>query len=125
MAIGQVELAWLTGADPAAEAVQRVLARADRPGSGRWRGELLRYLQRAGATAAPFDGCPPEYATGLRGDWAGAAGEWARIGDPYQRALELAESDPRSPRSRRWVCWRIWAPRRPLGWCERGSASWA
>ena len=97
VAIGQVELAWLTGADPAAEAVQRVLARADRPGSGRWRGELLRYLQRAGATAAPFDGCPPEYATGLRGDWAGAAGEWARIGDPYQRALELAESGSTEP----------------------------
>jgi hypothetical protein len=29
---------------------------------------------------------------GLRGDWAGAAEEWRRIGDPYERALELADS---------------------------------
>src|SRR3954451_12015870 len=42
-------------------------------------------------------GCRPEHLLGLRGAWAGAAEEWSRIGDPYERALELAEPGLEQP----------------------------
>jgi DNA-binding NarL/FixJ family response regulator len=38
-------------------------------------------------------GCPPEFALGIAGDWAGAAERWRSLGAPYERALELAASD--------------------------------
>jgi DNA-binding CsgD family transcriptional regulator len=34
---------------------------------------------------------------GLTGDWTGAAALWGRIGDPYERALELAASGEVAP----------------------------
>ena len=37
------------------------------------------------------------FATGLRGDWRGAAELWGDIGDPYERALELADSGAPGP----------------------------
>ena len=49
-------------------------------------------MKRCGWPLREFAGCPPEHLLGLRGDWAGAAEEWRRIGDPYERALELADS---------------------------------
>jgi len=55
----------------------------------------MRHLARAGLPAQPFPGCPPAYAAGLHGDWEAAAGLWRVIGDPYETALEPAESgDP-------------------------------
>ena len=42
------------------------------------------------------DGAGP-WAAGLRGDWRAAAEGWARLGDPYERALELAESGEVGP----------------------------
>jgi DNA-binding CsgD family transcriptional regulator/tetratricopeptide (TPR) repeat protein len=91
--IALLERAWLAG-DPASErsCAELLLARTDRPGVHRYRGELLRYLRRCGWPVQEFAGGRPEHLLGLRGDWAGAAAEWARIGDPYERALELAES---------------------------------
>jgi DNA-binding CsgD family transcriptional regulator/tetratricopeptide (TPR) repeat protein len=93
-----LERAWLAG-DPAPERsrVELLLARTDRPGAQRYRGELLRYARRCGWPVKEFAGCRPEHLLGLRGDWAGAAAEWARIGDPYERALELAESGLAEP----------------------------
>jgi DNA-binding CsgD family transcriptional regulator len=73
------------------------VARTDRPGFHRCRGELLRYVQRCGWAVEEFPGCRPEHLLGLRGDWAGAAREWQRIGDPYERALELAGSGLAEP----------------------------
>ena len=69
-----VEAAWLDG-EPAraAEAAEVLLARTDRPGAERVRGELLRYLRRLGLPAEPFPGCPEEFAAGLRGEPAVAA----------------------------------------------------
>jgi DNA-binding CsgD family transcriptional regulator len=52
----------------------------------------MRWLHRLGERAEGFPGCPEEFAAGLRGDWRAAAAAWERIGDPYERALELAES---------------------------------
>jgi DNA-binding CsgD family transcriptional regulator/tetratricopeptide (TPR) repeat protein len=88
-----VEWAWLTGdLSRAASQIAVLLARSAGPGGARWRGELLGYLRRAGQPVEPFAGCPPEWAAGLRGDWAAAAAAWQRLGDPYERALELASS---------------------------------
>ncbi|HKR50456.1 MAG TPA: AAA family ATPase [Pseudonocardiaceae bacterium] len=99
--IALVEWAWLTGRTEHARTVRdALLARTQRPGAAALRGELLRYLARAGLGgpesstdfSMDFVGAPQAYAAGLRGDWRAAAREWGRIGDPYERALELAES---------------------------------
>ena len=93
-ALATVEHAWLTGRPELADEPVRLLGeRLHRPGVERYRGELLRYLRRLGRPAEPFDGCPEEFAAGLRGDWRAAAA--AAAVDPYAQALELAESpDP-------------------------------
>ena len=44
------------------------------------------------AAGASLPGCPEPWAAGLRGDWRAAADGWAAVGDPYERALELAGS---------------------------------
>lgn len=91
--IAYVEWAWLTGRPEQAVAVRDVLlARTELPGAAPLRAELLRYLARAGLGGEPFDGCPEPWAAGLRGDWRAAAAAWERAGDPYEQALELAES---------------------------------
>jgi DNA-binding CsgD family transcriptional regulator/tetratricopeptide (TPR) repeat protein len=93
-----VEWAWLTGAPAEAQEVAGVLLPQTR--SRAWaylRGELLRYLARAGLPAEPFDGCPEVWASGLRGDWRAAADAWERAGDPYERALELVWSGEPEP----------------------------
>ena len=47
---------------------------------------------------------------------SGAADDWQKIGDPYERALELAATQrPRSPAWRRSTCSTAWAPSRPPG----------
>src|SRR3954468_22955415 len=69
-----------------------LLDRTDRPGLVVQRAELLRYLRRLGQDVASFPGCPDRYAAGLQGDWQGAAAGRRRRGDPYEEALELAES---------------------------------
>jgi DNA-binding CsgD family transcriptional regulator len=92
--IARAEWAWLTDDVEAARAVADVLlARTEHPGAAPFRGELLRYLARAGLPAEPFPGCPPAYAAGLRGDWREAAAAWQRAGDPYETALELVAGD--------------------------------
>ncbi|MGH3999268.1 MAG: LuxR C-terminal-related transcriptional regulator, partial [Pseudonocardiaceae bacterium] len=104
--IALTEWAWLTGQTDRARAVRDVLLpRTQRPGAAPLRGELLRYLARAGLvrtdsstdSSTDFAGCPQPYAAGLRGDWRAAADSWGRIGDPYERALELAESGEPEP----------------------------
>lgn len=100
--IALVEWAWLTGrTEYAAEVRDVLLPRTELPGAAPLRGELLRYLARAGIDTTPFDGCPPGYTSGytagLRGDWRAAAAEWERVGDRYEQALELAESGEVAP----------------------------
>ena len=91
--IARVEWAWLAGRPEIAERVAAVLLRRTRhPGAAPFRGELLRYLARAGLPAESFEGCPPAWAAGLQGDWRAAAAAWREAGDPYETALELAES---------------------------------
>ncbi|MGH9252237.1 MAG: helix-turn-helix domain-containing protein, partial [Acidimicrobiales bacterium] len=91
--LARIEWAWLTGDVARAQPqIDVLLDRTAQAGGFRCRGELLRYLARAGVPVVPFTGCPEEWAAGLRGDWRAAVAEWERIGDPYERALELAES---------------------------------
>jgi DNA-binding CsgD family transcriptional regulator len=91
--LARIEWCWLAGrTQDAREQVDVLLSRTDTVAGLRLRGELLRYLQRAGWPAEPFPGCPPEWAAGLRGDWREAAATFARIGDPYEEALELGVS---------------------------------
>ena len=97
VAVAEVERAWLTGKPELAHAATALLPRTEQPGRAWQRGELLRYLKRLGAQAEPFPGCPEVFAAGLRGDWRGAADLWADIGDPYERALELADSGAPEP----------------------------
>jgi DNA-binding CsgD family transcriptional regulator/tetratricopeptide (TPR) repeat protein len=91
--IARAEWAWLADRPDVARAVaDDLLPRLEHPGAAAFKGELLRYLARAGLPAEPFPGCPPGYAAGLRGDWEAAVTAWRAIGNPYETALELAES---------------------------------
>ena len=92
------EWAFLTGRPERAEPVlTELLPRADRPGTAPVLAEVLRYLARAGHAVPSVPGCPEPWASGLRGDWAGAAARWAEIGDRYEQALELADSGQPKP----------------------------
>jgi DNA-binding CsgD family transcriptional regulator/tetratricopeptide (TPR) repeat protein len=96
--LARIEWAWLTGDVARAQPqIDVLLDRTAAPGGFRCRGELLRYLDRAGVPGEPFTECPEEWAAGMRGDWRAAAAAWERIGDPYERALELADSGEPAP----------------------------
>ena len=96
--LAYVEWAWLAGEPESARRVAAELEpRVEHPGGAPFRAELLRYLARAGVPAEPFAGCPEPWAAGLRGDWRAAAGGWEAAGDPYEQALELAESGEPEP----------------------------
>jgi len=89
----RIEAAWLRGDDAAVYAIgAELLGRYLGAGHEMLRGEVLRYLRRAGADVEPFRGCLPPVAAGIAGDWAAAAKLWAEAGNPYEEALELAES---------------------------------
>jgi DNA-binding CsgD family transcriptional regulator/tetratricopeptide (TPR) repeat protein len=92
----RMEWAWLNGDDASVRAVGgELLAVAVRARHTRLRGEVLRYLRRAGQAVEPFPGCPPALAAGIGGDWATAAALWRHAGNPYEQALELTESPER------------------------------
>jgi len=96
--LAHIEHAWLTGDHAQAGPYpELLLERTDRPGTFMWRGELLVYLRRLGYPAGPFPGCPEPYASALRGDWRSAAEAWLSEGDPYEHAVELAESGQIEP----------------------------
>jgi DNA-binding CsgD family transcriptional regulator/tetratricopeptide (TPR) repeat protein len=96
--LAHIEHAWLTGdRAQAGQYPDLLLERTDRPGMHVQRGELLVYLRRLGHPAGPFPGCPEPYASALRGDWRCAADAWLSAGDPYERAVQLAESGQVEP----------------------------
>jgi DNA-binding CsgD family transcriptional regulator len=92
------EWAWLAGRGDRLEAVVCAWRpHATRPTAAPAWAEVLRYARRAGLDVPDVpDGAGP-WAAGLRGDWRAAAEGWARLGDPYERALELAESGEVGP----------------------------
>ena len=96
--VAHIEHAWLTGDHGQAGLYpELLLERTDRPGMLVQRGELLVYLRRLGHPAEPFPGCPEPYASTLRGDWRSAAEAWLSQGNPYEQAVELAESGQVEP----------------------------
>jgi DNA-binding CsgD family transcriptional regulator/tetratricopeptide (TPR) repeat protein len=96
--LAHIEYAWLTGDHgQAGPYPELLLERTDRPGMHVQRGELLVYLRRLGYPAEPCPGCREPYASALRGDWRSAANAWLSEGDPYERAVELAESGQVAP----------------------------
>jgi DNA-binding CsgD family transcriptional regulator/tetratricopeptide (TPR) repeat protein len=96
--LAHIEHAWLSGRpERAGHHPELLLDRTDRPGAERYRAEVLRHLRRLGHTAEPFPGCTESVAAGLRGDWRAAADAWDRLGRPYERALELADSGEPEP----------------------------
>ena len=94
--LAMAEWAWLNGRpEVIAGVADELLPRTEHRGAASFRGELLRYMARAGLLAEPFAACPEPWAAGLRGDWRAAADGWAQAGDPYEQGLELAGSgDP-------------------------------
>jgi DNA-binding CsgD family transcriptional regulator len=93
-----VEWAWLAGdVSLAAAQVDLLFERSTVPAGRRVRGELLAYLRRAGLPVEAFPGCPPEWAASISGDWRAASLAFEAIGDPYERALELAGSGETAP----------------------------
>jgi DNA-binding CsgD family transcriptional regulator/tetratricopeptide (TPR) repeat protein len=93
--IAYVEWAWLSGRPELdASIVDAVLAATHWRGCAPLRSEFLRYLARAGW--APQQSLDPEgpqpWTEALLGDWRSAATDWQALGDDYERALELAES---------------------------------
>jgi DNA-binding CsgD family transcriptional regulator/tetratricopeptide (TPR) repeat protein len=96
--LAHIEHAWLTSDHgQAGPYPELLLERTDRPGMLVQRGELLVYLRRLGYPVPPFPDCPEPYASALRGDWRSAADAWLSEGDPYERAVELAESGQIEP----------------------------
>jgi DNA-binding CsgD family transcriptional regulator/tetratricopeptide (TPR) repeat protein len=89
----RIELAWLGGDQAAVRGLGgELLEVATRARHWLLRGEVLRYLRRAGEPVEPFPGCPPALVAGISGDWELAARLWEEAGNPYEQALELAES---------------------------------
>jgi DNA-binding CsgD family transcriptional regulator/tetratricopeptide (TPR) repeat protein len=93
----ELEHAWLTDRPAPTRVAVELLGETDQTGRERDRGVLLRWLRRVGEPVAPFPGCPPELAAGIRGDWKTAAAGWERLDAPYERALELLDSGEVSP----------------------------
>lgn len=75
--------------------------------------------RRLGEPVETFPGCPEEYAAGLRGDWRAAAAAWQRIGDPYERALELVESGEVGPTLEALAEFDRLGARPAAGWARR------
>ena len=92
-----LEQAWLTGRPEVVSTATEVVARTRGEGRERLHAELLSWMRRLGEPVTAFDGCPPEYAAGLSGDWQAAAAAWEQLGDPYERALELLGSGEAAP----------------------------
>jgi len=93
-AAAAAELGWLIGDPSLGRDALALLPRTGQPGRERDQAELLRWLTRLGEPAEiPCSpGYPEEFAADLRGDWRAAAAAWERVGDPYERAVQLLDS---------------------------------
>jgi DNA-binding CsgD family transcriptional regulator len=92
------EWAWLADRpDRIAGLVRAWRPHAGRPTAGPAWAEVLRYATRAGVPVEPPATPAGPWSAGLRGDWRAAAEGWAALRDPYERALELAESGEVAP----------------------------
>lgn len=82
--------AWLSGHS---EDVPRLVEATREVALEPWcRAEVARFARFAGHPVAIDAPVPEPWRSGLAGDWQGAADQWQQKGDPYMRALELADS---------------------------------
>lgn len=97
VAAARAEAAWLRGdlagvADEAREAFDMAMSVDE----DEWaRGELALLLWRAGAIRGVPQGIAEPYALQIAGDWRGAAERFEALGRPWERAVAMADGDPR------------------------------
>jgi DNA-binding CsgD family transcriptional regulator len=88
------EAAWLAGdLAPAVDELARVEDMAVKRSDAWAIGELGVWLWRAGRLEQPRTRTARPYALQIRGDHRGAAGEWERLGIPYEAASCLSDAD--------------------------------
>ena len=99
VAAARAEHFWLRGDLPAvAHELRSVLEFAFRDRNA-WRvGELAFWAQRAGTPLDPALALARPFELQIRGKYLEAAGEWARLGCPYEQALALTDSPDAEPR---------------------------
>jgi ATP/maltotriose-dependent transcriptional regulator MalT len=94
LASARAEAAWWRGdrdgaAAEASNGYELALSRNDS-----WTlGQVAYWIWRAGEENIPVERVALPYALMISGEWQEAAGEWERIGCPFERALALAEGD--------------------------------
>ena len=88
-----------------------------RPARRRSRGELLRYLSRAGLPVEEFPGCPPEWAAGhRRATGSGRPTTGGRSATPTSGPSSSRRPAAPRPAWRRSTCSTAWARSPPPGW---------
>jgi len=94
-AAASAEAAWLRGdADGIEAAARPALELATRFGASWKMGQLAAWLKRAGRSVSiASQSVALPYALELAGDWRAAAGEWSRLGCPYDEGLALLAGD--------------------------------
>ena len=86
------EVLWLAGDDAGARAAaQDALRKVGRSRDPWHLGAVATWV-----APGPAEELPAPYALELAGRWLDAAGEWRRLGSPYERALALARSGERA-----------------------------
>ena len=91
--VSRAELAWLNGAEGAADELRHWYEIARLQFDPWLRGELAFWLWRSSSLTGVPTGIAPPYALQLAGDWRTAAAAWQALGCPYEQAMALAE-DP-------------------------------
>lgn len=90
VAIAHAEAAWLQREEADLELVRLVHRQAVALGDARFAGELGFWMDPfGGSTEGDSIAVEPPYAAQRRGDWQRAAGLWADLGCPFERALAL------------------------------------
>jgi len=93
IATAAIERAWFTGDTATVERLRdRVVDLATASDAHDWVGTATMYAARAGIDVTAPDPCPPAYRYVIEGEFERAAAEWAEVGDPYERAIELVRS---------------------------------
>jgi len=96
VALARAEAAWLAGDRERTAREARAAYELSLEKDSAWlRGALAVWMHRAGALGRAPEEIPLACALEIRGDAAGAAAEWGRLGCPYERALALAGSGAR------------------------------
>jgi len=94
VACARTEAEWTRGklASVTTE-IDRIWLLAVQTGQRWWLGELTWWSSRSGNRTSGLPTTSEPHDLMLAGEWRAAAGAWERLGNPFWRALSLAESD--------------------------------